>query len=88
VEDFRNALNSIDVDVAAMGGALRIKLGPNLYRIINPVPMRIAPSVAFGGLPSGTIANIVEISNIGFTVLFLPLSVPIEHFGLGASANP
>jgi hypothetical protein len=88
VEDLKNALRNFDAIATPMGEGLRIKLGLNLYRVIYPVPMRMTPALAFTGLPVGVMGTVVEPSNLGFTVLFLPLSTPIDHFGLSASAEP
>jgi hypothetical protein len=88
VEDIKNALNNIESLATPFGAGIRIKLGPNLYRVIYPVPMRITPNITFTGLPSGVTANFNESTNIGFTVIFFPLSIPVDHFGLTASAEP
>lgn len=65
--------------VQGQGPALIIKTAPNTFRITFPVPMRIAPDIQFGSLPPGVTANVIEKSNIGFTVVFSPLSIPIDH---------
>lgn len=88
VEDIKNALNNIESIATPFGAGIRIKLGNNLYRIIYPIPMRITPNVMFIGLPSGVTPTLNKSTNLGFTVIFFPLSVPVDHFGLAASAEP
>ena len=87
VTDMTTALVNIDAIASPMGSGLRILLGQNLFRVIYPVPMRITPAISFIGLPEEARATLIENSNLGFTVLFLPFSVPVEHFGLAASAE-
>ena len=67
------------VEVRQNGGLLIIKTGQNTFRVTFAVPMRIAPAITIP-TPPGVTANITEKSNIGFTVQFTPLSIPIEHF--------
>ena len=59
----------------------------NLCRIIYPVPMRIPPKLTFTDIPPGISALIGEESNLGFTVLFMPSSIQIDHFGWIANAE-
>jgi hypothetical protein len=59
--------------------ALIIRTAPNTFRVTFAVPMRVAPDIKFGGLPPGVTANIIEKSNIGFTVVFTPLTISIDH---------
>jgi hypothetical protein len=60
------------------GRALVIKTAPNTFRVTFPVPMRIAPNLTFPRLPAGVTANVVQKSNVGFTVVFAPPTVPVE----------
>jgi len=62
------------------GRALILRIAPNTFRVTGPVPMMRAPNITFPDLPSGVTANIIENSNLGFTVVFSPLTIPIEHF--------
>jgi hypothetical protein len=87
IEDLKSVLNNFEATATPMGSGLKIKLGTNLYRVIFPVPMRIAPAISIGGLPAGVTPMIVEKSNIGFTVLFVPLSIPVDHFGETSDAT-
>lgn len=87
ISDIKNALDSVELVVTPIGDVLKIKLGPNLYRIINPVPMVKAPSISFFSLPAGVSANVVERTNLGITVLFTPLSTRVDHFDMTASAD-
>jgi hypothetical protein len=82
IENIRALTGNVRVQVAQLGGALIIKTAPNTYRITFPVPMRIAPAVTFGGLPAGTTANIIEKSNVGFTVIFTPPNITVDLFNI------
>jgi hypothetical protein len=86
-EDVRNMLGNFESIATPEGEGLRIRLGANFYWVINPVPMRIAPKLTFISLPAGTQALVAEKSNLGFTVLFLPLSISVDHFGFIADAD-
>lgn len=69
------------------GQGLIIKTAPNTFDITFPVPMRIPPNLTFSNLPAGTTPEISNKTNIGFTVIFRPLAIPVEQFGLAASAE-
>jgi hypothetical protein len=82
------ATNVVHVIDTPQGRGLVIKTAPNTFRVTFPVPMRVAPEVVFQNLPPGVTANVVEKSNIGFTVVFAPLTVPIDTIpGFSASAE-
>jgi len=49
--------------------------------------MRVAPALSFSGLPDGVEAHVIEKTNIGFTVVFTPSTIPVEKFGMQASAE-
>ena len=51
------------------------------------VLMRIAPHLEFPNLPQGVAANVVEKTNVGFTVIFTPQSIVVDKFGFAASAE-
>ncbi|WP_316184793.1 hypothetical protein [Bradyrhizobium sp. SZCCHNRI1003] len=70
-----NAVRLIDTP---QGRGLVIRTAPNTFRVTFPVPMRIAPNIIFKQLPAGVTENVVEKSNIGFTVIFLPQTVHVE----------
>jgi hypothetical protein len=65
--------------VSSQGNALIIKTGANAFRVLYPVVMRIVPSVTFPNLPSGVVANVIENTTVGFTVIFTPPTVSIER---------
>ena len=65
--------------MSSQGDALIIKTGSSAVRVLYPVVMRIAPSVSFPNLPSGVNANLIENSAVGFSVIFIPPTVPIER---------
>jgi hypothetical protein len=71
------------------GTPLMIEIGPNSYRVIFSVPMRVTPRLTFTGLPQGSSASVSSASEIGFTVTFFPLSIPVRlgQFGVVASAE-
>jgi hypothetical protein len=60
--------------------ALIIKTGPNMFRVTFPVPMRVAPTVTFSDLPARVHVTLVELTAIGFTVIFSPTSFQITKF--------
>lgn len=66
---------------------LIIQTAPNTFRVTFSVPMRITPRLLFNNVPPGVSANVIESSNIGFTVVFSPLAIPVSianSFGTGA----
>ena len=69
------------------GDCLIIKTSPNMFRVIFATPKRIPPHIKFSGIPDGAKDNIIEKSNIGFTVIFTPQSIPVETFSFSASAE-
>jgi hypothetical protein len=82
------ALLGVTQTVPGPGGqALIIKTATNTFRVTFPVPMRIAPDLTFSGLPQGVEAHVMEKTNIGFTVVFTPTTIPVDKFGLQASAD-
>ena len=66
---------------------LILGLGPNTFRVLFAVPMRIPPELAFQGLPQGTTATVTEKSKFGFSVIFSPNTIPVTNFGFTASAE-
>lgn len=87
IENLR-ALLGVTQTVPGPGGqALRIKTAPNTFRVIFAVPMRIPPSLDFRGLPTGVTANVIEKTNVDFTVIFSPQSIAVDTFGFFASAD-
>jgi hypothetical protein len=79
--------NNVQLRRVGNGGILIIKTAPNVFRVTFNVPMRIAPKLTFYDLPSGSMANVVELSNVGFTVVFTPADIPVENFNFTASAE-
>jgi hypothetical protein len=75
IEDLKITLNNFDAIATPEGDGLKIKIGTNMYRIIFPVPMVNTPKLSFYGIPRGITATTIEQSNLGFTVLFVPLSI-------------
>ena len=87
VDDLTAVLRNYEAIATPVGDGLRVRIGMNTFRVIFPTPMRIIPKVTITGLPPGSKATIADPSTIGFTVVFTPLSIPIEHFGMFASAD-
>ena len=69
------------------GQALIIKTAPNTFRVTFAVPMRVPPSLSFSHIPEGVEVHIIEKTNIGFTVVFTPTTIPVETFGMEANAE-
>jgi hypothetical protein len=87
IENLRSLLGVTQTIPGPGGRALLIKTAPNTFRVLFAVPMRIAPRLDFHGLPNGVTANVLEKTNIGFTVTFTPQSIPVETFGFSADAE-
>jgi hypothetical protein len=86
-DDLTGVLNNYEAIATPVGNGLRIRLGHNMFRVLFPVPMHAVPQLSFTGLPQGTKATVADASNIWFTVVFTPMSIAVEHFGLSASAD-
>lgn len=85
--ELRSLLGTTQTVPGPGGQALIIKTGPNAFRVTFAVPMRIAPVLTFTDLPRGIEAHAIEKTNIGFTVVFTPSDVKVEHFGFQANAE-
>lgn len=66
---------------------LILGLGANFFRVLFAVPMRIPPQLEFQNLPAGSRAELIEKSEFGFTVRFIPPEIPVSKFGFTASAE-
>lgn len=73
--------------IGPANGALILKTAPNTFRVTFSVPMRITPTLEFYGLPTGVIVHVLEQSPLGFTVVFTPIGVDVDHFDFTASAE-
>lgn len=87
INELKALLGNVQTIQQPNGQALIIKTAPNSFLVTFPVPMRIPPAISFQNLPPGTTANILEKSNIGFSVVFTPRTTPVETFGFQASAE-
>jgi hypothetical protein len=87
VEDLKSLLNNFHAVATPFGEGLAIKLGVNMYRIIFAVPMRITPTISVGDLPAGLKMQVMESSNLGATILYTPLSQPMNIFGRPTNGN-
>jgi hypothetical protein len=72
------ANNTVQLIDTPQGRGLVIRTGANTFRVTFPVPMRIVPDILFPQLPPGVTANVIEKSNIGFTVVFVPQTIPVQ----------
>jgi hypothetical protein len=87
LSEIRRVLPPIRVDSTLPNNPLIILIGENMYRVLFSVPMRVPPHLEFQNLPTGVAATITENSEFGFTVLFSPRSVSVEHFTFTADAD-
>jgi hypothetical protein len=87
IENLRSLLGVTQTVPGPGGRALLIKTGPNLFRAIFAVPMRVPPHLEFQGLPNGVVVHVVETTKVGFAVMFTPQSIAVETFGFVANAE-
>lgn len=66
---------------------LIIGLGPNHFKVVFSVPMRVAPKLEFQRIPAGVTAQVSEHTKFGFVVHFFPVDVPVRNFGFTADAE-
>jgi hypothetical protein len=59
------------------GGSLILEIAPNTFRITFPVPMFRVPTITGGGSPNGTTMEVEEVSRVGATLVFKPVSQPV-----------
>jgi hypothetical protein len=60
------------------GSGLIIETAPNTFRITFPVPMVRTPTVGFLSVPPGTTAAAIELSTIGATIIYSPMTTPVS----------
>lgn len=60
------------------GSGLIIETAPNTFRITFPVPMARTPTVGFLSVPPGTTAAAIELSTIGATIIYSPMTTPVS----------
>jgi hypothetical protein len=87
MENLRSLLGVTQTVPGPGGQALLINTAPNTFRVIFAVPMRISPRLEFHSLPQGITGNVVEKTNVGFTVIFTPQSIAVTKFGFTADAE-
>jgi hypothetical protein len=87
IANLKALLGNVRVQATQRGRTLFIKTAPNTFRVVFDVPMRIAPKLEFGNIPPGAFANVIENSNIGFTVVFTPSAILVETFDFSADAT-
>lgn len=87
LETLRKKLYPIRVDDRLPGHPLFIRVARNVFRVLFDAPMRIPPRIEFSGLPKGSRAEVQEVSRFGFTVVFYPEEIVIDHFDFIADAE-
>ena len=87
IADLNLVLQNANVEATPRGDALILRTGPNTFRVIFPVPMRVPPRVTFSGLPDGVSSNIVEETDVGLTVIFTPQTIPVNSFNFNPHAD-
>lgn len=87
IQELKIILGNVRSQSTPRGTILIIKIAPNSFRVTFAVPMRISPKLDFQGLPDGATPSITEHSALGFSVVFTPATVPVEHFGFTANAE-
>jgi hypothetical protein len=85
--DLDLVLSNVGVIATPLGDALKLKTGPNTFRVLFPIPMRIPPNLTFYNIPEGIDPMVVENSKIGFTVIFTPQTTPVNTFDFAADAE-
>ena len=86
-KELQAVLTNVQSIQTTQGPSLRIKTGSNTFRVTFPVPMRIAPRLSFKDIPAGVTPTVIEHSNLGFTVVFVPPTIRVEQFGYTADAE-
>jgi hypothetical protein len=51
-----------------------------MFRVTFPAPMMKAPKITFEGIPPSMQVTLLEVTTIGFTVIFSPTAVPLKEF--------
>jgi len=87
LKEIRKSLGDFKTLDTPQGKILIIKFSQNSFSVTFPVPMRVTPKIEFFNLPMGSTPKIMESSNIGFTVVFEPVTIPVETFNFTASAE-
>lgn len=66
----------------AQGAGLVLQIAPNTFRVTFPEPMRRVPDPIIHDAPSGAKPQVLEITTIGCTVIFMPMeaSVTLQDF--------
>jgi hypothetical protein len=88
LKELRALLGEVQTAPGPGGQALIIKTAGNTFRVTFAVPMRVAPTLTFTGLPKDVQAHVTEVTNIGFAVVFTPINIPVDNFGFQADAEP
>jgi hypothetical protein len=70
-------LGSVQVVAMRQGNLLVIKTAPNTFHVTFAVPMRIPPTITCHA-PPGITVNELEKTNIGVTLVFTPVTIPID----------
>ncbi|NUU42294.1 hypothetical protein [Tardiphaga robiniae] len=87
VKEMQTVLRTTKLKPGPGGDLLIIQTGTNTFRVTFGVPMRVAPDLKFTDIPSGSTANVLEKTNLGFVVIFTPSNILVETLNFTASAE-
>ncbi|MDB5656659.1 MAG: hypothetical protein JWQ94_4272 [Tardiphaga sp.] len=88
INEMADILNSANVRRMPGTETLVIETAPNKFIATFNVPMMKAPKLKFYNIPAGSTPTILDISNVGFVVLFQPPTIKVERFDMLATALP
>lgn len=83
----RLVIDTVDIQAFRRGDSLFIRVADNDYRVTYPASQRTMPHLEIYNVPEGSQAKVSGESNFGFTVIFEPPTIKVEHFGYRASSE-
>jgi hypothetical protein len=78
LNELKALAQSTRVIAVKQGQGLVIETAPNTFRVTFPVPMRRVPDIGFVSMPPGCNATAVEVSAVGATIIYSPMTVPVS----------
>lgn len=78
LDDFELLSRNLGTVPFSQGDGLVLQIAPNTFRITFPVPMARAPNVVVGDAPSGAKPETEEVSTVGCTIVFKPLTAAVS----------
>lgn len=88
IADLQGALQSVTI-VSLLGhDALVVRIAANTFRVTFNGPLPATPRLTFSDLPPSAVATVLEPSKFGFTVVFTPSDIAVQHFGITADVAP